>query len=83
MLIYMVFSNSIQRDFHPEDSEDALQMTYCLVNPCVLILGHIISGIRLGIFFLPYTLLPLRFFFNRTGTVLMGLSDFQKPLRHV
>lgn len=37
----MVFSNSIQRDFHPEDSEDALQMTYCLVNPHVMFLSHL------------------------------------------
>lgn len=51
MLVYRVFSNSIQRDFHPEDSEDALQMTYCLVNPCVVFLGHIVSGVSLGILF--------------------------------
>lgn len=54
MLIHVVFSNSIQRDFHPEVSEDALQMTYCLENPRVLFLEHIVSGMRLGSCFLPY-----------------------------
>ena len=81
MLIHVVFSNSIQRDFHPEGSEDALQMTYCLENPCVLFVEHIVSGMRLGSHFLPYTAFALTFF-SRTEIVLMGLSDLQKPLRH-
>jgi len=81
MLIHVVFSNSIQGDFHPEGPEDALQMTYCLENPHDLFLQRIVSGMRLGSCFLPYTAFALTFF-NRTEVVLMDLSDLQKPLRH-
>lgn len=41
MLIHVMFSNRIQKNFHTEGSENALQITYCLENPCVLFLEYI------------------------------------------